>query len=76
MANEFTNDQMVELRTLEKARVRSGGSGFRSEVQELIDRLKAGGVGTPDTTNPFLVQSKVLWDLGWGRESQRTRRSR
>lgn len=68
MANEFTNDQIVELRTLEKARVRGGGSGFRPEVQELIGRLKTGGVGTPDTTDPFLVQSKVLWDLGWSRE--------
>ncbi|TSC71641.1 MAG: hypothetical protein G01um101438_984, partial [Parcubacteria group bacterium Gr01-1014_38] len=68
MANEFTNDQIAELRALEKARVRRGGSGFRPEVQELITRLKEGGVGAPDTDDPFLVQSKILWDKGWGRE--------
>ncbi|TSC71983.1 MAG: hypothetical protein G01um101438_814, partial [Parcubacteria group bacterium Gr01-1014_38] len=27
-----------------------------------------GGVGAPDTDDPFLVQSKILWDKGWGRE--------
>lgn len=68
--NEFTNDQVAELRTLEKVRVRRGGSGFRQDVQELINRLKDGGVGAPDTADPFLVQSKVLWDKGWGRELQ------
>ncbi len=68
MSDEFTADQITELRTIEKARVRRGGSGLRSEVQELISRLKDGGVGPPDTADPFLAQSKVLWDKGWGRE--------
>lgn len=68
MASEFTNDQVADLRALEKARVHRGGPGFRAELQELITRLKDGGIGTPDTADPFLVQSKVLWDKGWGRE--------
>lgn len=42
-------------------------------AQEPISRLKAGGVGPPDTTNPFLVQSKALWNKGWGRELGHTK---
>jgi len=63
--NNFTNGQIVELRKLEEAYTKSGSPGFRAKVQELIDRLKA-GVDPPDTPAPFLVQSRALWNYGWG----------
>jgi hypothetical protein len=64
----FDLDQIVQLQEVQKARLRAEGRGIRAEVQELITRLTSGGVGTEDTTDSFLVQSKVLWDKGWGRE--------
>ncbi|TSC72273.1 MAG: hypothetical protein G01um101438_591, partial [Parcubacteria group bacterium Gr01-1014_38] len=64
----FGLKQIKQLEEIQKARLKKGGIGIHDEVQELIARLSAGGVGAPDTDDPFLVQSKILWDKGWGRE--------
>ncbi|TSC64615.1 MAG: hypothetical protein G01um1014106_40 [Parcubacteria group bacterium Gr01-1014_106] len=60
--------QIKQLEEIQRARLKKEGVGIQDEVQELITRLTSGGVGASDTTDPFLVQSKVLWDKGWGRE--------
>lgn len=59
--------QIRQLIEIDDVRFRKSGIGIEEEVQELIARLTAGGVG-PASEDPFLVQSKVLWDKGWGRE--------
>ncbi|TSC71863.1 MAG: hypothetical protein G01um101438_866 [Parcubacteria group bacterium Gr01-1014_38] len=64
----FGLKQIRQLEEIQKTRLKKEGTGIHEEVQELIQRLTAGGVGTPDTADPFLIQTKVLWDFGWGRE--------
>lgn len=63
----FTIDQIGKLREIEKKRIKSGESGLRGEVQELVKRLTSGGV-CPKSDDPRIAQAKVLWDKGWGRE--------
>lgn len=64
----FGDRQVRQLREIQKARLKWENIGIHDEVQELIDRLTSGGVGCPKGQSPFEVQSKVLWDKGWGRE--------
>lgn len=71
----FTKDQITALREVERAHTKVGRPGFRVELQALLDlkkqelvALKAGGAGSPQRDDPFLVQSKRLWNLGWGGE--------
>lgn len=65
----FGLKQIRQLEEIQKARLKKEGIGIHDEIQELIQRLTAGGVGAPKAEgDPFLTQSKVLWDKGWGWE--------
>lgn len=68
LRKRLTSGQIRQLIEIDDARFRKCGVGIEAEAQELITRLTAGGVGKPEVEDPFLVQSKVLWDRGWGRE--------
>lgn len=63
----FTIDQIGKLREIERARMKHGGFGLRSDLQALIMRLQSGGVG-PKSDDPREIQAKRLWDKGFGRE--------
>lgn len=52
----FTVDQIGELRLIEKARIKKGEPGLRTELQALITRLK--------TNDPREAQAKRLYDKG------------
>ncbi len=41
-----------------------------AEVQEIISRLTSGGTAPLNSEDPWLVQAKRLWDLGFGRASE------
>lgn len=60
MGKKLTTGMLRQLHELDASR---GGIG--DEVQELIRRLTDGGVKV-DPNDPFLAQTKVLWDKGWG----------
>jgi hypothetical protein len=61
----FTIDQITDLRLIEKARIKTGGPGLRTELQALITRLKSGGVGIK-TDDLRETQAKRLYDKGFG----------
>lgn len=61
----FTIDQLGELRLIEKARIKKGKSGLRTELQALITRLKSGGVGIK-TDDPREAQANLLYNWGFG----------
>jgi hypothetical protein len=63
----FTMDQIAELRALEKANIKRGGFGFRSQLQALITRLKVRTVSHP-SDDPRLIQAECLWKYGFGTE--------
>ncbi|MBU0646363.1 hypothetical protein KJ611_02700 [Patescibacteria group bacterium] len=64
----ITFDQMVSLRELERANVKNGGNGYRDELQELINRLKSGGVAGGVEDDIRTIQAKRFFDKGFGRE--------
>lgn len=67
MSNLFSTDQIAELRSIEKTRLRRGQPGIFHEVDELIRRLTSGGVAGK-TDDIRTAQAKRLWDIGVGRE--------
>ena len=64
---EFNNDQILALREIERSRVKKGLPGFHDDIQALIARYKD-GAKVLKSSDPRLVQAKVLWDKGVGRE--------
>jgi len=65
--SRFEIDQVSKLREIERARIKRGEPGLRTEIQALIMRLQSGGVG-PKSDDPREVQAKRLWDKGFGRD--------
>ena len=63
----FTQDQVSELRAIEKARLGRGEPGVRAALQELITRLKSGGIAGK-STDVRIVRAKRMFDLGVVRE--------
>jgi hypothetical protein len=61
----FEIDQINKLREIERARMKRGEPGLRTEIQALIMRLQSGGVGTK-SDDPRITQAKRLWDKGFG----------
>lgn len=57
----FTIDQLGELRLIEKARIKKGEPGLRTELQALIARLKA--------NDPRESQARPLYNRGFGGKS-------
>lgn len=64
----FSVDQITELRQIEKTIIEAGGTGIKDQVQELIDRLSAGGIVKEKTKDPRIIQARRFWKKGWGRE--------
>ena len=64
---EFSNDQILALREIERSRVKKGLPGFHDDIQALIARYKD-GAKVLKSSDPRLIQAKVLWDKGFGRE--------
>jgi len=62
MGKFLTTGQIRELIDIDRA-----NGGIRDELQELIVRLTAGGEDAK-TDDPRVVQAKVLWNKGFGRE--------
>ena len=58
----LTTKQIKQLIEIDGA-----GPGIREEVQAIIARLTSGGVG-PKSDDPRVVQTKRLWNKGFGRE--------
>ena len=63
----FTLSQIDELRAIEKTRLDRGEPGIRVELQELINRLKSGGVAGK-SADVRIARAKRMFDLGVGRE--------
>lgn len=57
---KLTTGMLRQLHELDAAREDVG-----DEVQKLIRRLTDGGTKV-DPNDPFLAQTKILWDKGWG----------
>lgn len=66
MSNLFTIDQIAELRSIEKARIRNGRPGLGAEVAELIRCLTSGGLPAVKTEDVRIRQAVRFWDIGVG----------
>ena len=62
-----TKGQMRQFREVEAARMKKGLPGLSVEFQAFINTYKDGAKALK-SNDPRLIQAKVLWDKGFGRE--------